>query len=534
MDPLPPPGCCAGRCPILGSAQWVSHVELPVTLCAPTLHATTFDRVLVAAARQRCTGPRPGLDGAGLRRQDPVPCPRRPRQTSQAGYGRRPRPRLVLAQAEGSRGDELAAFAPVRDTCRRPARGRGHRRCAALPARPRRTTCLRSRATSRRCAPPWPGCPGLPLPGCASATSDMAGSNPARSRGSTCTGRRPHRGPWSPTAAAGRAREATLRPYGPGPPVSSTQPLTSGAARVRPHSTIDRTATCQVLEPPVDANLSRRLVTEAVGTGLLILFGPGSVVAALALGDGDLDYAALGIIGLSFGLVVALVIYAFGSTSGAHINPAVTVALAATRRFPWREVGPYVAAQLVGAVLGGLLVVAAFGTASVDVSNVGAVSFGPGVGYPRAILVEVLGTFLLMLTIMALAVDKRAPAGWAGLLIGLSVTCVIVVFGPLTGAAINPARAFGPYAASALVGGDVPWSQLPAYVVGSVLGAFVAAISYDLLARPRAAEAFAGGEPPQGTQGDIVGRRAGERGDEPVAAASGAAGRRRGRGGPPR
>jgi glycerol uptake facilitator protein len=284
----------------------------------------------------------------------------------------------------------------------------------------------------------------------------------------------------------------------------------------------------------VDANLSRRLFTEAVGTGLLILFGPGSVVAALALGDGDLDYAALGIIGLSFGLVVALVIYAFGSTSGAHINPAVTVALAATRRFPWREVAPYVAAQLVGAVLAGLLVVAAFGTASVDVSNVGAVSFGPGVDYPRAILVEALGTFLLMLTIMALAVDKRAPAGFAGLLIGLSVTCVVVVFGPVTGAAINPARAFGPYAASALVGGDVPWSQLPAYVVGSVLGAFVAAISYDLLARPRAAEALAGGEPPQGTQGDIVGRRAGERGDEPVAATSGAAGRRRGRAERPR
>jgi glycerol uptake facilitator protein len=281
----------------------------------------------------------------------------------------------------------------------------------------------------------------------------------------------------------------------------------------------------------VDASLPRRLVTEAVGTGLLILFGPGSVVAALALGDGALDYAGLGIIGLSFGLVVALVIYAFGSTSGAHINPAVTVALAATRRFPWREVGPYVAAQLVGAVLGGLLVVAAFGTASVDVSNVGAVSFGPGVDYPRAILVEVLGTFLLMLTIMALAVDKRAPAGWAGLLIGLSVTCVIVVFGPLTGAAINPARAFGPYAASTLVGGDVPWSQLPAYVVGSLLGALVAAISYDQLARPRAAEVSgeAPAEPPQGTQGDIVGRR------EPATADSAAAGeRRRGRGERPR
>jgi glycerol uptake facilitator protein len=285
----------------------------------------------------------------------------------------------------------------------------------------------------------------------------------------------------------------------------------------------------------VDASLSRRLVTEAVGTGLLILFGPGSVVAALAVGDGALDYAGLGIIGLSFGLVVALVIYAFGSTSGAHINPAVTIALAATRRFPWREVGPYVVAQLVGGALGGLLVVAAFGTASVDVSNVGAVAFGEGVGYPRAILVETLGTFLLMMTIMALAVDKRAPAGWAGLMIGLSVTCVIVVLGPLTGAAINPARAFGPFAASALVGGDVPWSQLPAYIVGSVLGALLAAVSYDVLARPRAADDTAGAEaePAQGTQGEIVGRRTGGRGSEPEAD-SGAAGRRRGRGERPR
>jgi glycerol uptake facilitator protein len=286
----------------------------------------------------------------------------------------------------------------------------------------------------------------------------------------------------------------------------------------------------------VDASLIRRLATEAVGTGLLIVFGPGSVVAALALGDGALDYAGLGIIGLSFGLVVALVVYAFGSTSGAHINPAVTLALAATRRFPWRDVGPYIAAQLLGAVIGGLLVVAAFGAASVDVSNVGAVSFGEGVGYPRAILVEALGTFLLMLTIMAMAVDTRAPAGWAGLMIGLSVTCAVVVLGPLTGAAINPARAFGPFAASALAAGDVPWSQLPAYVVGSLLGALIAAISYDVLARPRAVEtvAEAGAEPPQGTQGDIVGRRGGDRPHESATTTSGSGGRRRGRGERPR
>jgi glycerol uptake facilitator protein len=269
----------------------------------------------------------------------------------------------------------------------------------------------------------------------------------------------------------------------------------------------------------VDASLLRRLVVEALGTGLLIVFGPGSVVAALAVGDGTLDFAGLGMIALSFGLVVALVIYAFGSTSGAHINPAVTVALAAGRRFPWREVVPYVLAQLVGAVLGGLLVVAAYGVASVDVSNVGAVGFGPGVGYGRAILVETIATFLLMLTIMAMAVDKRAPVGWAGLMIGLSVTCLVIVFAPQTGAAVNPARAFGPFAASSLVGGSVPWNQIWAYVIGSVLGALIAVLAYDVLAQPRAAEVAAPAA--QGTQGEIAGRRVGEREMPPATAAGG-------------
>ena len=250
--------------------------------------------------------------------------------------------------------------------------------------------------------------------------------------------------------------------------------------------------------------LQRRLAAEAIGTALLILFGPGSVVAALRVGDGTLDYAGLGMISLSFGLVVALVIYAFGSTSGAHINPAVTVVLAVTGRFPCREVAPYVVAQLLGAAAGGLLIVAAFGSSSVEVSNAGAVAFGDGVGYGRAILVEALATYLLVLAIFALAVDRRAPAGWAGLMIGLSVTCLVLVFGPLTGAAVNPARAFGPFVGAAAAGGDVPWSQLPAYVIGSLLGGLAAAFSYDLVARPRDHDELAA-EPAQGMAGDIVG-----------------------------
>jgi glycerol uptake facilitator protein len=104
--------------------------------------------------------------------------------------------------------------------------------------------------------------------------------------------------------------------------------------------------------------------------------------------------------------------------------------LAARGRFPCRDTGPYVLAQLLGSVAGALLVVAAFGRDSIDTSSAGAVAFGDGVGYSQAILVEVLATFLLLLTIFALAVDTRAPAGGAGLMIGLSVTCLVLVFGP--------------------------------------------------------------------------------------------------------
>lgn len=259
----------------------------------------------------------------------------------------------------------------------------------------------------------------------------------------------------------------------------------------------------------MDGSLGRRCGAEMLGTALLIIFGPGSVVAALTLGEGELDYAGLGMISLSFGLVVALVIYAFGSTSGAHINPAVTIVLAGTGRFPSRDVPAYVVAQLVGSVVGGLVVIGTFGgSAAVDLGN-GGVAFGDGVGYGQAIAVEAVGTFLLVLTIFALAVDRRAPAGWAGLMIGLSVTALVLVFGPLTGAAVNPARALGPNAAAALFGGDVAWSQYPAYVIGSLLGGFAAALSYLAIARPHD-EPAADDVPTsavQGTQGDVVGGR---------------------------
>lgn len=234
-------------------------------------------------------------------------------------------------------------------------------------------------------------------------------------------------------------------------------------------------------------SLLRRTLAEAIGTCLLVLVGTGSVIAALRVGNGAIDYGALGFISLAFAIVVAVVVYGFGPVSGAHINPAVTLALAATRRFPWREVAPYLAAQLVGAFVGSSLVVSMYGTGAADL-GLGATTLGDGVPDWRGVVAEALGTFVLLFAIMALAVDARAPLGWAGLMIGLAVAAAILLIGPLTGGSLNPARTSGPYLALAVFGGQTHWSQLYVYWVGPIVGAVAAALVYDVVAQTRIAE----------------------------------------------
>lgn len=241
-----------------------------------------------------------------------------------------------------------------------------------------------------------------------------------------------------------------------------------------------------------------------------MFFGAGSVISALTLGEAEVDRPGLLLIGLTFGLVVAIAVYAFGTTSGAHINPAVTVALTAVRRFPVAEAGPYILAQLAGALGGALLLIAVYGSGAADMGGVGGTEVADGVSAVQAIVAEAVGTALLMTAIMALAVDKRAPSGFAGLMIGLSVTAAILATGPIAGAALNPARTFGPLLTTALFDGAPAWSDFPVYIVGPVLGALIAAFGYDLVARPKDAEDE--GEPAQGTQGDIEGKRDGSGG----------------------
>jgi glycerol uptake facilitator protein len=237
-------------------------------------------------------------------------------------------------------------------------------------------------------------------------------------------------------------------------------------------------------------SLPQRALAEALGTALLVLVGPGSVVATLVLaGKAVPAVTGADLLGISFafGLIITAVVYALGKVSGCHINPAVTAGLALTKRFPWREVPAYWAAQVVGAVIGALGIWAVFAHSGIKL-GMGQTSFNESTtAWGSAIFAEGIGTFILMFAILGI-VDHRSPGDLAGLVIGGVVVAIIMVLGPITGASLNPARAFGPELVSALGGGVTHWDQLvPVYILPGLVGSGIAAVTYDYLAHPRVA-----------------------------------------------
>ncbi len=243
-------------------------------------------------------------------------------------------------------------------------------------------------------------------------------------------------------------------------------------------------------------SLFRRCVAEALGTAILVFFGAGAAAITLMLADGTTPATGFGIgigvlgglgdwfaIGMAFAIAIAASIYALGRVSGAHINPAVTIALWAGRRFPSGDVIPYIAAQCAGASVGSLLFAAVAGMDAVLIGGLGATAPFPGITIFQAILAEFIGTFLLMLVIMGVAVDKYAPPGFAGLIIGLTAGGIITTTGNISGASLNPARTFGPYLADLLLGGANHWGFFPIYLVGPIAGAIVAVFVYDYLSQ---------------------------------------------------
>ena len=232
----------------------------------------------------------------------------------------------------------------------------------------------------------------------------------------------------------------------------------------------------------------RRYAAEAIGTFALVAVGPGAVMVSAAT-------HAFGQIGvaLAFGLVIAFVIAAVGHLSGAHINPAVTIAFWSVRRFPGREVAPYVLAQCAGATGAAFVLRWLLGPVGALGATVPTLSLG------RAFAVEFGYSAILAFVIMGVATDERAPAGVAPCAIGATVFAGALVTGPLTGGSFNPARSLGP----ALAGGG--WVAHWMYWLAPTLGMMVAMRVYEAL-RPASSPAVVPAGVAIGVEGPINAR----------------------------
>jgi len=218
----------------------------------------------------------------------------------------------------------------------------------------------------------------------------------------------------------------------------------------------------------VDTTVSlwRRSGAEALAAFALVFAGCGAIVA-----DERYD-GALGALGvaLTFGLIIMVMIYATGHISGAHINPAVTIAFTLTRHLGAREAVVYVGAQLVGAAAGAALLLGVWTDAPADLG-----ATVPSVGAGSALLYELVLTAILMFVIMAVATDTRAVGAGAAIAIGGTVALDALFGGPVTGASMNPARSLGP----ALLSGT--WTDLWVYLAGPIAGAALGAFAYQLV-----------------------------------------------------
>lgn len=231
--------------------------------------------------------------------------------------------------------------------------------------------------------------------------------------------------------------------------------------------------------PRPGGTLFGALVAEVIGTFILVFFGAGTVVALQSPAGGLEEAPRLGVlaIGIAFGFAVLIAVYAFGHVSGAHINPTVTVSLAAVGKFPWSAVPGYLIAQFVGAILASLAHWLMFGGAARQAPLLLGTTVPGERGPWIAFFAEVILGFLLVVVVLATATDERAIPAGAGLAIGLTIGTGILVTLEVSGGSFNAARTLGPM----IVSGQFPawWVYLIAPTLGGVLGAF----SYDYLTR---------------------------------------------------
>jgi aquaporin Z len=222
--------------------------------------------------------------------------------------------------------------------------------------------------------------------------------------------------------------------------------------------------------------LSKKLAAEFIGTFWLVLGGCGSAVLSAAFPDVGIGLAG---VSLAFGLTVLTMAYAIGHISGCHLNPAVSVGLWAGGRFPASQLLPYIIAQVLAAVVAAwILFLIASGKAGFDLAG-GLASNGYGEHSPggyslhSGLISEIVMTFMFLIVILG-ATDKRAPAGFAPIAIGLCLTLIHLISIPVTNTSVNPARSTGP---AVIVGG---WAlgQLWMFWVAPIIGAAIAGFAY--------------------------------------------------------
>lgn len=231
---------------------------------------------------------------------------------------------------------------------------------------------------------------------------------------------------------------------------------------------------------------TRPLAAEFIGTFWLVFGGCGSAVLAAAFPEVGIGLAG---VSLAFGLSVLVMAYAIGHISGCHLNPAVSVGLAAAGRFHWADVLPYAAVQVSGAIVASsaLYVIASsnptFSLASGFAAN-GYAAHSPG-GYSLAagLLAEIILTMIFIIVILG-STDDRAPHGFAPIAIGLSLAGIHLMGIPITNVSVNPARSTGP----AVIVGGWALAQLWMFWVAPIAGATVGALVYSWMARPQVAE----------------------------------------------
>ncbi len=213
-------------------------------------------------------------------------------------------------------------------------------------------------------------------------------------------------------------------------------------------------------------NWTNDLLVEVIGTFALIFIGVGSILES----NGNLVT-----IGLAHGLAIAVMVAASGHISGGAFNPAVAFGLMIARKLAPGRAALYILAEIVGAVLASLALLAIFPTSVTDAAHLGVPAVSAGFSENNAFIAEVIASFFLMYVIFGVAIDKRGPATIAGLAIGLTITIDIFAVGGVSGAAMNPARWFGP----ALVGGT--WTSWWVYLTAPVFGCVLAAGLYQYL-----------------------------------------------------